>query len=935
MVFIDDYQKKPNFSDLEKEVLEFWDQNNTFKKSVEKNPEEKAYQFYDGPPFATGLPHYGHILGSTVKDVVPRYWTMKGYRVERTWGWDCHGLPIENMVEKDLKLVGGKKGIEDYGIANFNQACRDSVLTYDAEWRKIIRRIGRWVDMENSYKTMDNSYIESVWWVFKELYKKGLAYEGKHIILYCPRCATPLSNFEIAMDNSYQDVKEISVYPKFKLKNTSNEYIVAWTTTPWTLPGNVALAINKDATYVKIKLNDEILIVAKERREVIDGGDVIQEFKGEELIGIEYEPVYSYLNIQDKKAYYITSADFVALTDGTGVVHTAAIYGEDDYKLALEIDLPLVPMLDDEGKFLDFVEIVKGKFFKSANSIIIQDLEARGLMLKTQEIIHSYPFCYRCDSPLFYTALPAWFIDVQKIKPRLISENEKINWVPEHFKHGQFKKILESSPDWNVSRNRYWGSPIPVWECGSCSAKEIIGSVDEMVSKAIDKNKAKELSDLHRPYIDEIKLKCSCGGEMNRISEVFDCWVESASMPTAALHYPFENMEKFEKSFPAQFISEYIGQVRAWFNVLHRISVALFDKPSFLNVVVNGNILGTDGKKMSKSKKNFPDPMNLIDTFGVDTLRMYLLSSPVNKGESVSFDEKEVRDIFNNTTNILWNTFSFFKMYSNTSTLSPDSDNVLDKWLVSKTYSLIKDVTIAMDKYDVISTCNYIENYVTDLSTWYLRRSRERIKENNENGQVFGWSLLNLSKVMAPTMPFLSEVIFKELTNKESVHLEDWPTYDESKIDKELIDNMALLRQIVEKGHAQRSINGVKVRQPLATLNVKFNKGLPLELIEIGKEELNVKNIEIQVMDGLREIEASLDTTITEELRIEGLARDMVRSIQEKRKGMGILVVDKVFVEYESTSDNQKIIQIFGPYIKGIAGVSDFVEGSEFRVYLP
>lgn len=935
MVFIDDYQKKPNFSDLEKEVLEFWDQNNTFKKSVAKNPADKSYQFYDGPPFATGLPHYGHILGSTVKDVIPRYWTMKGFRVERVWGWDCHGLPIENMIEKDLKLIGGKKGIEEYGIANFNKACRDSVLTYDAEWKKVIRRIGRWVDMENSYKTMDNTYIESVWWVFKELYNKDLAYEGKHIILYCPRCATPLSNFEIAMDNSYQDVKETSVYPKFKLKNSNDEYIIAWTTTPWTLPGNVALAIKKDATYIKVRLNNQILIVAKDRREVIEGGEIVSEIKGEDLIGLEYEPLYSYLNIGDKKAYYIIPADFVELSDGTGVVHTAAIYGEDDYKLALQTDLPLVPMLDDEGKFLDFVEIVKNKFFKSANPIIIADLTDRGLMLKTQEIVHSYPFCYRCDSPLFYTALPAWFINVQKIKSRLIEENEKINWVPEHFKHGQFKKILESSPDWNVSRNRYWGSPIPVWECVSCHKKEVIGSIEEMISKASDKTQAKQLKDLHRPYIDEIKLRCSCGSDMTRTTEVFDCWLESASMPTAAIHYPFENKEKFEKSFPAMFISEYIGQVRAWFNVLHRISVALFDSPSFLNVVVNGNILGTDGKKMSKSKKNFPDPMALIDSFGVDSLRMYLLSSPVNKGESVSFDEKEVRDIFNNTTNILWNTFSFYKMYSNPDELSSESSNILDKWLVSKTHELIKNTTYSMDNYDLISTCRFIENYVTDLSTWYLRRSRERIKENKNNGKVFGWALLNLSKVMAPIMPFISEVIYKEISNNESVHLENWPEFEDSKIDITLIEDMNLLRSIVEKGHAQRSLNGVKVRQPLSKITVKLNKSLPEEVLEIGKEELNVKKIEIEIISDSREIEAALDTTITEDLRIEGLARDFVRSIQEKRKGLGILVSDKVFVEYEDTLDNNLVVTHFGSYIKNIAGVSDFVKGQEFKVYLP
>lgn len=935
MKFVTNFQEKPDLSALEKQVLNFWDVDDTFKKSVEKNPSDNPYLFYDGPPFATGLPHYGHMLGSVVKDVVPRYWTMKGYRVERVWGWDCHGLPIENMIEKELGLKGGKNGIEELGIEKFNTACRNSVLTYDAEWKKVIKRIGRWVDMDNSYKTMDNNYIESVWWGFKELHKKGLIYEGRHVILYCPRCSTPLSNFEIAMDNSYQDVKDTSVYIKFKVKGSKNTYLLAWTTTPWTLPGNVGLAVNKDATYAKVSINGEELILAESRLQVISGEYMIVEtLKGSDLVNMDYEPLYDYLPIGKTRAYYVVDADFVSMDDGTGIVHTAAIYGEDDYKLSVAKGLPTVPMLDDEGKFMPFVENVAGKFFKNANPIIIDDLKTRNLLLKTEEIVHSYPFCYRCDTPLYYTAVPALFINVQKIKSQLIDENEKINWYPEHFKHGQFKNILESSPDWNISRSRYWGSPIPVWQCTECREEKIIGSIAELKEAAQDKEKVNALTDLHRPYIDEIKLTCSCGGEMTRVPEVFDCWVESASMPFAPLHYPFENKEKFENSYPAQFISEYIGQVRAWFNVMHRMSVALFGKASFENVVVTGNFLGNDGKKMSKSRKNYPDPALTFEKYGLDALRFYMMSATVMKAESTILEDKDVQEIYRKVVVLMWNVYAFYRMYvPNEPVVSETPRGIMDQWLVSLTHTLVKNVTEYMDAYDLISACREIQDYIDRLSTWYLRRSRDRIKETTENAGVLGWALKQLSLVSAPIMPFLPEVIYKDLTDEESVHLASWPTYNPDKIDAELEYEMLFAREIVEKGHAQRNASSIKIRQPLQDAVIVSDKTLAPELAEIVKEELNIKELKFTTDGYADAVVVKLNTTLTEDLELEGLAREFVRSVQDLRKKSGVKVGDKVNVMYMSDPKTEQMLTKFDAYVKNKALVSELTVGGEFKLY--
>ncbi|KKS42279.1 MAG: Isoleucine-tRNA ligase [Candidatus Gottesmanbacteria bacterium GW2011_GWB1_43_11] len=937
------FQQKYNLPELEHRVLEFWDETQAFEKSVETRDPQKPYVFYDGPPFATGLPHYGHILASTIKDVVPRYWTMKGFRVNRVWGWDCHGIPIENMIEKELDLKGGKKGIEEMGIDKFNAACRAAILRFDKEWEKVIRRIGRWVDFKNSYKTMDKSFMESVWWAFKTLHDKGLVYEGKRVILYCPRCATPLSNFEIAMDNSYKDVEDNSVYVKFRVKGKTNEYFVAWTTTPWTLIGNVALAVDAKAQYVKVKSGDEYLwmaerlvnVILNKVKDLATKGSVdasldssappqndmliLETVKGSALAGREYEPLYSYMPLDGKKAYYVGAADFVSLEEGTGLVHTAAIFGEDDYRFAVQHDLPRVPTLDDQGKFLDFVTPLKGVFYKKGESWIVDDLSKRGLMLRAEKTIHSYPFCYRCETPLYYNAVPAWFINVQKIKPELLKQNENINWYPKHLKHGRFGKGLETAPDWNISRSRYWGTPMPVWRSQTVQSSKlkvksevgkdfrIIGSLEELKKWAVDPRQVEKLTDIHREYLDDLEVWVDGAKTIKgkRVPEVFDCWIESGSMPYASLHYPFANEQTFKNSHPAQFIAEYIAQTRAWFYTLHVMSVGLFDKHTFENAVTTGTILAEDGTKMSKSKKNFPDPTLLFEKYGVDALRFYLMSSVVMKGENLNFSEAQVKELFQKTVQLLWNTFSFYKLYAQDNYQIKALDQleitqVLDKWIVSKTHSLIKSVSQAMDHYDTVTSCRAILEFINELSTWYLRRSRERFKENPAAMEVFGWVLKQLVLVMAPFTPFISELIYQNLLAGESVHLGSWPTWDENHIHEQLEENMTLVRQIVEKAHAQRKAAQIKVRQPLSELRItNYELRIENELLEIIKEEVNVKKI--LVVQGKGELEVTLDTELTDELKIEGKARELIRLIQDLRKEKGLGVSEKVKIQLTKT----------------------------------
>ncbi len=893
---------------IEEEILNWWQENDAFEQSVALRPTDKQFVFYDGPPFATGMPHYGHLLASTTKDVIPRFWTMRGYRVERVWGWDCHGLPIENMIEQELEIKDGKRGIEALGIDKFNAACRAEVLRLDKEWERIIGRLGRWVDFANNYKTMDTSFMESVWWGFKQLADRGLIYEGRRVILYCPRCGTPLSNFEIAMDNSYQDVEDLSVYVKFKLKDRENEYILAWTTTPWTLPGNVALAVHPEAEYVQVESNNELFWLAKSRLSALFADEakytIKQELTGQELANWEYEPLYSYLPIADQRAFYVIADKFVELTEGTGIVHTAAIYGEEDYRVALEHQLPTIPMIDDRGHFLDFVELVAGKFFKAADKIIAADLEERQLLFRQEKVVHSYPHCYRCGTPLFYNAVPAWFINISQLKPELIEQNEQINWYPAHLKHGRFLKGLQGAPDWNISRSRYWGTPMPVWrgEKDGQQLTRIIGSIAELQEWAVDPAAAAEITDLHREFIDHLEVwvddEKTVAGQ--RIEEVFDCWVESGSMPFAAIHYPFENKAKFEQHYPAQFVSEYIAQTRAWFYTMHVMSVGIFGKPPFENVLTTGTILAEDGSKMSKSKKNYPDPMVLIDQYGVDSLRLYLMSSPVMKGENLNFNEKEVADIRRKVLVIWWNVFKFYLMFADQAvdvTQAPaTADHVLDQWLLSKMQSLTKEVTYYYEEYDLVKASRTLMEFVDELSTWYLRLSRDRLRSQDKiASQVFGYAIYQLAQLFAPLAPYFPEIIHHSLVNETtSIHHTDWPLPQASLQNEALEANMELAKEIVYQARAARTEAGLKLRQPLTSLNVTAPGAQPdSALLAVIAQELNVKTI---IWDEGEEINIKLNTTLTPELLAEGEARELMREIQKLRKQAGLSLAEQVTV---------------------------------------
>ena len=988
---IDSKVNKNPFSKMEEDVLDFWDQAKIFEKSVAKEAPKGDYVFYDGPPFGTGEPHYGHILSSVTKDVVPRYWTMKGFRVKRRWGWDCHGLPIENIIEEDMG-ISGKKEIEKIGIAKFNEACRSQVLRCADIWGKMVRRIGRWVEFDNSYKTMDTSYMESVWWAFKELWHKDLIYKGRKVLLYCPRCETPISNFEVAMDNSYKDITETSVYVKFKVKDNSqlkiknyelgkddNLYILAWTTTPWTLPGNVALAIGKNIEYLVLEADNNYDFIKKGEKIIIAKDDGVffnvfgkgyqyigpvgknnittgfktskgeeynivgkEPIKGKELIGLEYEPLFNIPALKNsgkKNIYKVAEADFVTTEDGTGVVHTAVVYGEDDYNLGLKLDLPIIPALDEKGYFNDTVLQFKGMYFTKANKLIIEDLKKKKLLFKTENTQHSYPHCHRCDTQLFYNAIPAWFLSIAKIRKDLITQNENINWYPEHLKHGRFKLGLEQAPDWNISRNRYFAIPIPIWECEKCQEREVIGNIKELEERSGKKG----IKDIHSHFIDELKWKCAkCNGEMRRIKEVFDCWVESGSMSFAQHHYPFENKEKFESTFPAQYISEYISQTRAWFYVMHVMSVALFGKNSFENCVTNGVILNEKGEKMSKSRKNYPDPWKVINEFGVDALRFYMMSSSLMHAENLFFNERELRDVFRKNIMILWNVYKFYSMFAGkfkveSRKLKVESDNILDKWILARLNQLIEVATEGMDNYDLPKATRPITEFIDDLSTWYIRRSRDRFKfDDAEDKQaaleITGYVLLELSKIMAPFMPFMAEQLWQKVSGHDfkdknrSVHLEEWPGKLRIKNEElKIVEEMEMVRKIVELGLAKRDEVGIKVRQPLNQLRIK-NYELKNEYENLVKEELNVKDIICK--KGKGEVRVELDTKLTPKLKQEGLKRELVRFINNMRKDANLTIKDRVNIYWQSQS--KEIKDVFNNFQKDILKdtlADDILEG--------
>lgn len=910
--------KKNKHVQREEETLKFWQEKEIFKKSVEKTAPEGEYAFYDGPPFATGLPHYGHILSSVIKDVVPRYWTMKGYHVRRRWGWDCHGLPIENIVEKELE-VSGKKDIENkVGIEKFNKTCESKVLKYTNDWKKMVARIGRWIEFDNAYKTMDSTYMESVWWALKTIWEKELIYEGRKVLMYCPRCETPVSKAEVAMDNSYKEITEESLTAKFKIKNPEkhdlpeNSYFLAWTTTPWTLPGNVALAVGEDIDYALVEKEGEHLILAKEFAQDLK---VEKTFKGKDLVDIEYAPLFDIKAIHEtgKKAWYVTLADFVTTEEGTGIVHTAVVYGEDDYLLGQKIDLPVVPLLDEKGHFNKLApELIEGKYFKGAEKEIKADLEKRGLVFAREQYTHSYPHCWRCDTQLFYNAISAWFINVQKVKKKLISENENINWFPKHLKHGRFLNILETAPDWNISRNRFWATPLPFWKCknDACANQECIGSVEELKEKAVNFNEVYDTDkvedmDLHKHKMDQVKLKCKCGGEMKRIPEVIDCWVESGSMPFAEFHYPFENEKVFKARYPGQYIAEYIAQTRAWFYYMHVMAVLLFDKASYENCVTTGTILNDKGEKLSKSKQNFTDPWEIINEYGVDALRYYLMTSVVMQAENLLFNDREVRDVYNKVINILSNVTTFYQMHADKAdpkAKAAQSKNILDRWILARLNQLVQTTTTKMDNYNTIKAGRPIKDFIDDLSTWYVRRSRQRFKDGDQEAlATLKEVLLTLSKVMAPFTPFIAENIYQEISKeKESVHLEEWPKVDKKLIDEELIGQMVKVREHVEKGLALREEAQIKVRQPLNKFQVS-GSGLAEDLLVLIADEINVK----AVSEGK---DYKLDTKLNKELKEEGLVRELIRSVNALRKKQGLTIKDKVEVNFQT--EDQELVKV-------------------------
>lgn len=973
----------PDMNALELETLEYWNEQQIYQKSLEKNAGKEPYVFYDGPPFATGLPHYGHMLASTIKDVMPRYQTMRGKYVRRRWGWDCHGLPIENIVEKKLN-ISGKRQIEELGVDVFNAACRDNVLTFAHDWGKMVERMGRWVDFENSYKTMDTTYQESVWWALQQLWNKQLIYEDRKVLLYCSRCETPMSNFEIAMDNSYRDVTENSVYVMFHLVPgqrlgdamvTDQTYVLAWTTTPWTLPGNTALNVGPDITYVVVALGGKEYVLAKDRMEILpEGYEVVREVSARSLEGLAYEPLFSldqHMPLPEQqgswdRAHKIYAEDFVTTTDGTGIVHNAAMYGEEDFQAAKRRGLPRVDMLDAKGQYLPIApEFLRGLFFKDAEKPVLDDLAVRGLVFRIQPYTHSYPHCWRCGTPLFYNALPAWFINIQKLKPDLLRTAEAVSWYPAHLKEGRVKNSMSQAPDWNISRNRFWATALPFWRCqnATCAKVECVGSVAELKQRATNFDEVYgqkgigervegigvssdnlqlttynlDTIDLHKPYIDRVVLKCrACEGEMKRVPEVVDCWVESASMPFAELHYPFEHTgssspEDFQNRFPADFVAEYIAQTRAWFYVMHVLGTALFDRAPFKHVVTTGTVLAEDGSKMSKSKNNFPDPWVLIEKYGVDAIRFYLMQSPVMNGDDFNFSEVGVKEVSQKVNMLLYNVWSFYRMYAS-GTLQPTTYNlqpthVLDKWVLARLDVMIAEVTRQLDAYNTMKACREIVDFINDLSTWYVRRCRDRIKAGGADGeqalQTLGYVLARTCQVLAPISPFITDRIYRDVTGEASVHLTDWPLLRQGfagqAVDADtvrVLEQMEMVREVVSLALAARKAAGVSVRQPLRAMAFKPKSdtaALSVDHVAIITEELNVKQIEdfdsladvatrepgIVTQESLGPVAAILlDTVLTPELKQEGFARELERAIQDLRKKSGLKVGEMVDLYY-------------------------------------
>ncbi len=848
---------------MEKKVAELWKEKDVIKKNFNKNEGKKYFMFYDGPPTANGMPHVGHIETRVMKDIIPRYKVMKGYYVPRKAGWDTHGLPVELEIEKKLG-ISGKEQIEDYGVEKFVKECKDSVFKYVHIWEKMTNQVGYWVDMEHPYVTYHNDYIESVWWALKELWKKGLLYEGHKVMPYCPRCGTALSSHEVAQ--GYKDVKDLTCVAKFKVKNEENTYILAWTTTPWTLPSNLALCVNKSYTYAKVKVNAgteeepkyENYILAKDLIGSVlkdKEYELVNEFKGEELLGTEYEQLMPFAK-PEGKAFVVIHGDYVTLTDGTGIVHIAPAYGEDDSLVAKQNDIAFVNLVDKSGKFVKEVEPWAGRFVRDCNEDICKWLNEQNKLFSKEKHLHSYPHCWRCDTPLLYYPKESWFVKMSSLRDELVSNNNKVNWYPDTIRTGRFGKFLENVIDWGISRDRYWGTPLPVWKC-ECGHLECIGSIEELKEKAVD---CPENIELHKPYIDNVHLKCpECGKEMQRFKEVIDCWFDSGSMPFAQLHYPFENKELFEKEFPAGFISEAVDQTRGWFYTLTAIGTALFGKTPFENCIVLGHVLDGKGQKMSKSKKNGVDPFLLLDTVGADATRwhFYTCSAPWLPTRLSLENVQETQRGFLAT---LWNVYSFYVLYAEIDKFNPlnykdfKSENIMDKWIISELNTLVKEVGEKLDKYDITGSALQIEAFTDRLSNWYVRRNRERFWGTELTDDKIGAYvtlyrvLVTLSKISAPFVPFMTEEIYQNLVvgldkeAEESIHLCSWPEANEAEVDKKLEEEMDLAYTIVKLGRSARNSVNIKNRQPLSKMLISV-KNLPEYYSDIVKEELNVKEV--------------------------------------------------------------------------------------------